>query len=53
MRYGNPNAIRLVVASLLESYDGLLSDHITTREAVRRLRLLRNARAALNGEGET
>lgn len=47
MRYGNPNAIRFVVASLLESYDGLLSCHIPTKEAVRRLRKMRNARAAL------
>jgi len=47
MRYGSPASIRFVAASLLESYDGLLSDHITTREAVRRLRLMRNARALL------
>lgn len=53
MRYGKPCSIRFVAASLLESYDGLLSDTITTREAVRRLRLMRNARAALNGEGAT
>lgn len=47
MRYGNPCSIRFVVASLLESYDWLLSGHITTQEAVRRLRLMRSARAAL------
>lgn len=47
MRYGNPCSIRFVAASLLESYDGLLSDTITTQEAVRRLRRMRNARAAL------
>lgn len=48
MRYGSPCSIRFVAASLLESYDGLLSGHITTHEAVRRLRLMRNARAAMN-----
>lgn len=49
MRYGNPCSIRFVAASLLESYDGLLSDTITTQEAVRRLRRMRNARTALQG----
>lgn len=48
MRYGNPCSIRFVVAALLESYDGLLSDTVTTQESVRRLRKMRNARAALN-----
>jgi len=50
MRYGNPASIRFVAASLIESYDGLLSDTITTQEAVRSLRKMRNARSALNKE---
>lgn len=50
MRYGNPESIRFTVASLLESYDYLLSDNINMTEATRRLRLLRRARAALNPE---
>jgi len=47
MRYGDPESIRYTVASLLESYDYLLSDFITLKEATRRLRLLRRARQAL------
>ena len=47
MRYGNPEGVRYTVAGLLESYDYLLSGEITMKEATRRLRLLRNARAAL------
>lgn len=44
MRYGDPSGIRFVVASLLESYDYLLSDAINLSEATRRLRLLRAKR---------
>jgi hypothetical protein len=44
MRYGNPEAARYPVASLLASYDYLLCDEITAAEAIRRLRLLRSAR---------
>ena len=44
MRYGEPEHIRFGVASLLESYDYLLSGEIPTFEAIRRLRLLRAAR---------
>lgn len=47
MRYGNPLAIRYSVAGLLDSYDYLLSANISTTEAIRRLRLMRAARAAL------
>lgn len=47
MRYGNPEGIRYSVASLLASYDYLLCSEISTTEAIGRLRLLRNARAAL------
>lgn len=48
-RYGNVESIRYTVASLLESYDYLLSANIPTKEATRRLRLLRVARSALAG----
>lgn len=47
MRYGNPETIRYTVASLLESYDYLLSGAITSSEAIRRLRILRAGRAEL------
>ena len=47
MRYGNPEGIRFSVASLLSSYDYLLSGNITMKEATARLRLLRKARAIL------
>jgi hypothetical protein len=47
MRYGDPVGIRYSVASLLESYDGLLCGAITMKEATRRLRVMRQARAAL------
>src|SRR5690606_33132149 len=46
-RYGNVEGIRFTVASLLGSYDYLLSENITTTESIRRLRLLRAGRAAL------
>lgn len=45
MRYGNPESIRFTVASILASYDYLLSDNINWREALRRLQRLRRARA--------
>jgi hypothetical protein len=44
MRYGDPLSIRYTVAALLESYDYLLSGEINMTEAVRRLRILRQAR---------
>lgn len=47
MRYGNSEAVKYTAASLIESYDYLLSDEITMKEATRRLRLLRAARLAL------
>lgn len=52
-RYGDVESIRYTAASLLESYDYLLSDAINTTEAIRRLRLLRAGRLALSqGGGE-
>lgn len=50
MRYGNPESIRYAVASLLETFDYLLSDNITMKEATDRLRLLRAVRRDLAQE---
>lgn len=47
MRYGNPQSIRFTAASLIESYDYLLSQNISEAEASRRLRIMRAARAVL------
>ena len=52
MRYGDPMGIRYAVASLLESYDGLLSGEITTTDAIARLRLMRKARKHLIGDDQ-
>lgn len=52
MRYGDPMGIRYAVASLLETYDGLLSGEITTTDAIARLRLMRNARKHLTGNDQ-
>lgn len=51
MRYGNVESVRYTVASILESYDYLLSGDITHAEAVKRLRMLRGARKALIDAG--
>lgn len=51
MRYGAPESIRYTVASLLETFDYLLSDAISMKEATNRLRTMRQVRAALT-EGE-
>lgn len=47
MTWGDPESVRYTVASVMESYDYLLSGDITHAEAVKRLRMLRGARAAL------
>lgn len=47
LRYGNPDDVRYTAASLIDSYDYLLSSNITSAEAIRRLRLLRAGRQAL------
>lgn len=47
LRYGNPIRMRYVTASVIESYDYLLSGEITMKEAIRRLRLLRKRRVEL------
>ncbi len=46
MRYGNPESIRYSVATLLSSYDYLLSGEITMTEATKRLRIMRQYRRA-------
>lgn len=51
LRYGNPDGVRYTAASLIDSYDYLLSGEITTQEATRRLRLLRAGRQALASKG--
>lgn len=43
-RYGNIELHRYQIASMIESYDYLLSDLINMTEAVRRLRIMRAAR---------
>jgi hypothetical protein len=43
LRYGSPEAVRFLAASVVESFDYLLSDHINMTEATRRLRILRAA----------
>lgn len=48
MRYGAPESIRYTVASLLETFDYLLSHETTMKEATRRLRILRGVRADLS-----
>lgn len=47
LRYGNPVRMRFVAASVIESYDYLLSGEIPMKEATRRLRLLRQRRRDL------
>lgn len=47
LTWGNVEGVRYTAASLLESYDYLLSGAITMAEATRWLRLLRNARKKL------
>lgn len=51
MTYGNVESVRYCVASILESYDYLLSGEITHAEATKRLRMLRGARQALLNAG--
>lgn len=51
LRYGNPDGVRYTAASLIDSYDYLLSSEITMKEAGRRLRLLRAGRQALANSG--
>lgn len=48
MTWGDPLAIRYSVASMLSSYDYLLSEDINMAEATRRLRLMRRARHQLS-----
>ena len=48
LRFGDPDAVRYTAASAISSYDYLLSDESSMKEATRRLRVLRNARRALS-----
>ena len=43
-RYGDIESIRYTLASLLASYDYLLSSDISQKEAIRRIRLMRKSR---------
>ena len=43
MRYGDPVKCRFISASLLSSYEYLLSQHITTKSAIEKLREMRKA----------
>lgn len=47
LRYGRSDAVRYCAASVIASYDYLLSSEITLAEATRRLRILRQARRQL------
>lgn len=50
LRYGSPEAVRFLAASVIESFDYLLSSNVNMTEATRRLRVLRAAlRARLEG----
>lgn len=49
LRYGSAAGVALSAASLIASYDYLLSSAISMKEATRRLRLLRAARAVMAG----
>lgn len=51
LRHGDAVAVRISAATLISSYDYLLSDCITTKEAVYRLRVLRNSRKRLIEKG--
>ncbi len=47
MRYGAPESIRYTVAGLLETFDYLLSDSISMKDATDRLRIMRAVRRDL------
>jgi hypothetical protein len=47
LRYGAAEAVRYCAASLIASYDYLLSSDITMTEATQRLRILRQGRRDL------
>jgi hypothetical protein len=48
LRYGNVEGVRYVAAGVIESYDYLLSEAISFKEASERLRILRAARRELS-----
>lgn len=42
LRYGDAIRVRYIAAAVVESFEYLLSKNITTKEAIRRLRIMRN-----------
>lgn len=50
MTYGNVEKIRYTAAAVIADYTNLLSGHITTKEAIRQLRILRRAFAEAMAE---
>lgn len=44
LRYGDPRAVRFIAATVVASFDYLLSDDINMVEATRRLRQMRASR---------
>lgn len=46
LRYGNAESVRYTAASVIADYDYLLSEHISMKEATRRLRIMRQYRRA-------
>ena len=47
LRYADAEQVRHMAATVIDSFDYLLSENITLGEAIRRLRLMRRARQAL------
>ncbi len=44
LRYGDAVKVRYCAAAVVESFEYLLSQNITTKEAIRRLRIMRNVK---------
>lgn len=44
LRYADPREVRMIAATVVSSFDYLLSDNITMAEATRRLRQMRATR---------
>jgi hypothetical protein len=47
LRYGDAQSVALLAAGVVEDYDALTSGELTIKETLRRLRILRRARAQL------
>lgn len=50
LRYADPRAVRLIAASVVDSFDHLLSDDIDMAEATRCLRQMRAARRSARAD---